>query len=316
MNITVDNQEFEKSSEFYPCEKGLWYRNQWYTPVPKFKEGDWVTFYSEISNEQIVDRLKEWTQYSYCRLEDGTEPFKHIIVKATHNQIFNYLRQVAVEKGLVKGVKVYKDWDGGSFVTIVQEDNTYYAETDEFAKSGIILYRKGKWVEKVQPLFKTEDGVDIYEKDMGIWVCPNNTLHGETKIVKEHTQSINRGYKLFSTKEKAQEYINKHKPKLTFGGYEVKCDLFNGTRVKVVCKGEVGYHTEIEEILKNYFRPCKFGNREVKSFTWSNGFTRNKIEVIRFENDLYAIDKIEIGCITGTYKELVDIYNHCLNLLK
>jgi len=51
----------------------------------------------------------------------------------------------------------------------------------------------------------------------------------------------------------------------------------------------VGTHWQIEEILKNYFKPCKFGNVEVK---------------------------ITIGYVTGKYLELVNIYNHCLNLLK
>jgi len=329
MNITVDNQEFEKTPDIRPGD-GVWYNGSWYKPVSKFKEGDWVTFYSETYGKRITDKLKEWTSHTWCKLEEGLQPFKHLIRLANSHEIETKLKEVATQKGFIKGAKVYKDWDGGSFVTIVQEDSNYYPETDEFAKSGIILYRKGKWVEKVEPLFKTEDEVDVFlhQHTYGVLI-PLMTLCGSYVWDKQEyfkDFSLSKDVKYFSTQEKAQEYIDKHKPKtFTFGGYECSFKVEHkiptlgsgfGKIVKITCKGETGTHWQIEEILKNYFRPCKFGNVEVQSFTWSNIFRNNKIEVIRLENDLYAIDKIKIGCLTGTYKELNDIYNHCLNLLK
>jgi len=41
-----------------------------------------------------------------------------------------------------------------------------------------------------------------------------------------------------------------------------------------------------------------------------------KIKTINSKIDLECIDNITIGYVTGKYLELVNIYNHCLNLLK
>lgn len=447
MNITINNQQFEKTSDVRPGD-GAWYNGSWYKPVPKFKEGDWVIFWSEAAQENHISRIKEWRSSNWCRLESGAEPFKHLLRKASHNDIWVYLQKVAKEKGLIKGAKVYKDWDKGSFVTIVQEHNDYYSETDEFAKSGIVLYRKGKWIEKVDPLFKTEDGVDVYLNQNTYGVNSKMTLSGcynwfkKEHFIKDSLQSNN---KYFSTLEKAEEYINKNKPKyeilsfkssvisytfrfknkyglfplgnsynpesrlnefsekellddtwyeihsvkrisdgeiftledecistdnkifkieefliddltksgisvvfnrgvcggfknvclsfinkhlpkFTFGGYECSFKVISsGERyhfktVEITCKGETGTHWQIEKILKNYFRPCKFGNVEVKQFTLKNmKMNLNSQLVIETNKECYDInnvDEIQIGCLVGKYSQLVDIYNHCLNLLK
>lgn len=88
--------------------------------------------------------------------------------------------------------------------------------------------------------------------------------------------------------------------------------------VEISCKGEMGTHFQLEEILKNYFRPCKFGNVEVKSFTFKTHVHHKNasIQVFSEKETANKINKITIGCLAGTYKELVDIYNHCLILLK
>ena len=306
MNITVDNQEFEKTSDIRPRD-GVWYNGSWYKPIPKFKEGDWVTFYSGTQGRKIIDRIKEWTSRSYCKLEEGLEPFKNIINKPTHNEIWTHLQQVATQKGLVKGAKVYKDWDGGSFVTIVQEDSNYYPETDEFAKSGIILYRKGKWVEKVKPIFKDLEGNDIYKGD-AIYLVSDDFHLLYSSFAEQRDEKL----RVFKTQEKAQEYINRRKPKtFTFGGYECSfqivegidlIDCVNGTReklktVEVTCKETTGTHHEIKNILDHYEKPVRFGNVKLyKTYSLTGNVT--------------------VGCLQGNLQELKDIYNHCLNLLK
>lgn len=253
--ITINNQEFEETSEIYPISDGLWYQNKWYKPIEKFKVGDWV----------------------YCN--NSKSIFKHTIYdnnlkrlrKATSQEILEHLRTLAKEKGLVKGAKVKGIQSNSELLlhTIVQENDDYYLETDEYAKSGIILYSNGKWVEKVE------------------------------------------------------------EPKFTFGGYEVSFTIIPSNSrerqlkfVEVTCKGETGTHWQIEEILKNYFRPCKFGNVEVKSFTFIQTMSLNKgmncitVTTNKPEEDIKYIDRITIGCLTGTYKELCNIYQHCLTLLK
>ena len=74
------------------------------------------------------------------------------------------------------------------------------------------------WVEGIsnvqkikQPLFTTEDGVDIFEGDKYYPVCNYYNLHNACIYPSGHKM-----YKLFSTKEKAKEYILMNKPCLSY----------------------------------------------------------------------------------------------------
>lgn len=260
--ITIDNQEYEL------------------VPIYNYKEGDWIIFQNggvkpiirKIISDKEYDSVKnnvgETLDFKYgdwMTFNASKSYIKDIVRKATHVEIHKHLEEMAKQKGLVKGAKVKRlsVLDNSTFVTIVQEDDDYYFEQDEYCKSGIILYSKGEWVSKIEESKFTFGGNEVEFKKI-----PSNSR--ERQLAK----------------------------------------------IEVICKGETGTHLEIENILKYYFRPCKFGNVEVKSFTWTNSFTGNKVEVIREKNDLYAINDITIGCLTGKYKELYDIYNHCLTLLK
>ena len=273
--ITINNQDFVETNEIYPISDGLYYKNKWYKPVKKYKIGDWVIFNlgtgdvvrKIISNEEydIKNSSKLNSDYREWMTERAADSnFKNIKRLATESEIKQHLSTLAKEKGLVKGAKVKRlSVLDNTTTNIVQEDDDYYIEQDEYCKSGIILYSNGKWVEKIE------------------------------------------------------------EPKFTFGGYEVSFTIIPSNSrerqlkfVEVTCKGETGTHWQIEEILKNYFRPCKFGNVEVKSFSFKTWSSPLKREVIKQFNDLNEIDKIEIGCTTGTYRELYDIYQHCLTLLK
>lgn len=115
-------------------------------------------------------------------------------------------------------------------------------------------------------------------------------------------------------------------PKFTFGGYECSFKLRTDwdtdnkkefKTLEITCKDTTGTHWELEKILKNYFRPCKFGNVEVKSYSFNEVIkTKQTLNTVKEGNDINVIKDITIGCLTGKYSELVDIYNHCLNLLK
>lgn len=64
-----------------------------------------------------------------------------------------------------------------------------------------------------QPLFTTEDGVDIYDGDKAwsIYIPEMVMYHPEGRIY--NSAVIHTNHKYFSNKEKAQEYIDLHKPK-------------------------------------------------------------------------------------------------------
>lgn len=62
---------------------------------------------------------------------------------------------------------------------------------------------------KTQPLFKTEDGVGIFENDMLYYVLKDFQLHSNPANIYDGT---NPDYKYFSTREAAKEYIAWNKP--------------------------------------------------------------------------------------------------------
>ena len=80
-------------------------------------------------------------------------------------------------------------------------------------------------INKIKPvLFKTEDGVDIFETTAVHWVVVTNKSINknvpyylyELKFCKAHLKlDLKNEYKLFSTKEKAEEYIIMNKPCLS-----------------------------------------------------------------------------------------------------
>lgn len=143
--------------------------NQEYELIPKnsYKVGDWVIY----SEKNIVRRIVEDDAYSDKNggsdrlnrsfgewMTEGAakEWRKEIKRKATEYEIKTHLAKMAKEKGLIKGAKVKRlsVLDNSTFVTIVQEDDDYYLEQDEYCKSGIILYSKGQWVTKIEePVF-------------------------------------------------------------------------------------------------------------------------------------------------------------------
>lgn len=254
--------------------------NQEYELIPKinYKVGDWV-IYSEknlvrkiVTNEAfstknggsdlLNDSYKEW-------MTEGAaiEWKKEIKRKATESEIKQHLANFAKEKGLIKGAKVRRlaNLDNTTFVTIVQEDDDYYLEQDEYCKSGIILYSNGKWVEKIE------------------------------------------------------------EPKFTFGGYEVTFKVissgekYNFKTVEINCKGETGTHHQLGNILTHYFRPMPFGKVFVKRWLPKKAtYIDIHLGIITHNanDDLANIESITIGCLTGTYKELKDIFEHCQTLLK
>ena len=76
-----------------------------------------------------------------------------------------------------------------------------------------------------QPLFTTEDGVDIFENNTSIYILDKFTIrhikHKDFNVISKHV-------KYFSTKEKAEEYILKHKPCLSLEDLK-ELGIFNET---------------------------------------------------------------------------------------
>ena len=77
--------------------------NLWFEPIyeEQFKVGDWVSFTSEIDKCTYTSKIKDWTSHSYCILENGAEPFKHLLRKATPEEI----KAVQIPKITINGYK-------------------------------------------------------------------------------------------------------------------------------------------------------------------------------------------------------------------
>jgi hypothetical protein len=98
-NYNFNNEEIQDTEFFEPV-----YENE-------FKVGDWVTFWSEIDKKLYSSKIKEWTPHNYCKLENGLEPFKHLIKKATPEEIEKATEKVISMNGkfnlTIKNKKVY-----------------------------------------------------------------------------------------------------------------------------------------------------------------------------------------------------------------
>jgi len=71
----------------------LWFKVVY---TSSFEVGDWVSFYSHISNKIYTSKIKEWTPHAYCILEDGSQPFKHLLRKATDYEIYSVKPNITI----------------------------------------------------------------------------------------------------------------------------------------------------------------------------------------------------------------------------
>ena len=113
--ITINNQEFEETTEIYPISDGLWYQNKWYKPLKKYKIGDWVIFKltetkdvvrkiiseSEYKNTKVVKELNQkYGKDNWMTDGASVEWIQYIKKLATESEIKQHLSNLAKEKGL------------------------------------------------------------------------------------------------------------------------------------------------------------------------------------------------------------------------
>lgn len=82
----------DEESEVYFSDKEV-LDTEFFEPIynkDTFSEGDLVTFYSVVWEKNVTGRIIEWSSSSYCRLDNGLTPFKHLLKKATSEEVLNY----------------------------------------------------------------------------------------------------------------------------------------------------------------------------------------------------------------------------------
>ena len=81
-------------------------------------------------------------------------------------------------------------------------------------RGGKSVYSKGAWAEVIKPIFKSEDGVDIYEGDTIYYVRKDFKDSSNEVIEYRNYCGLYSDLNIyFSTKEAAEEYVAKNKPK-------------------------------------------------------------------------------------------------------
>lgn len=98
----------------------------------------------------------------------------------------------------------------------------------------------------------------------------------------------------------------------TFGGHTVKIDTFNRN---ITCKEEVGTFNQLQDIINKPLKKLPFGKVFVKNLLLhQNVYNLLNLDDNDTVNCKNLINQITIGCLTGTYQELLNIYNHILEL--
>ena len=163
-------------------------------PVSKIPNGSWDNWSEAHKNQEV--EAGRWAIHSVKRLSDG--------------EIFTVGDNIA---GQVLSGKITD--------IILEKDRIY------FYVSSSRRLQLGNFIKKVkQPLFTTEDGVDIFHGMYYYHVSGNFNITERTANLEVDSETGNKydlsnGHRYFSTKEKAEEYVLLNKPCLSLN------DIFN-----------------------------------------------------------------------------------------
>ena len=131
----------------------------------------------------------------------------------------------------MKQYKLIKEYPGspklGTIVNHVKGWGSYesYFDGDLVYSTYAIENYPEFWQEIKEPLFTTEDGVNLYEGDhyyavYSTWLYDRIYLTPGNPVIFKHTKN-------FSTKEKAEKYINKNKAKYSEKDIENACTILS-----------------------------------------------------------------------------------------
>lgn len=256
------------------------------TPKYQYKVGDWIVYFD--GNKNIIRKIISESQYrgskSHVELDEAYGDWMtEEAVKEDKNKKWYYVKRLAIIEEVrnhLLNLAIKKGFKVGSKINAGKVSGAYINEIIQSNSDYYPDYDQFAW-----------SGIIIYSK-------------GEWATLQE-------------------------KPKFTFGGEKVEFEIVKNlefgtykTSINIKCKGETGSHHQLAAILTHYFRPMSFGKISVKSYTLKNNReyknADKKFELPTWDanSDKSRIDDITIGCLTGKYSELVDIFNYCQELLK
>jgi hypothetical protein len=118
----------------------------------------------------------------------------------------------------------------------------------DFDNKNSILLRSKQLQHVKQPLFTTEDGVDVFEGMSFYYVCEELELYNTICCYDEDIKLYNNS-KFFSTKEKAEEYIIMNKKVLSLNDIFDNCINIPNTRISKAA--ETAILNSLKKIVKN-----------------------------------------------------------------
>jgi hypothetical protein len=191
--------------------------------VPRFPRADNDELYFHITKypefwEEVVEKDYEILKFilpggNILHIQNAKNPLEFMLNNSNTYKIYSIKRLSdgevfsigdKLETGIIKQFYLPDNIQKEITIYVTKDDeDTYLSEAVKFKK----------------PLFTTEDDVDIFEGDNVHFVCEEYDYHYVKNVNDTHCGLINCGkkgvYKIFPTKEKAEEYILMNKPCLS-----------------------------------------------------------------------------------------------------
>ena len=178
----------------------------------------------KISDEEyndILPILKENRLKSFTNNSHTTKCC--FLVNKTYSCDFELYREYRSDRVLLPyNKKLFLQYCG------INLEETFEEYTIRVNPSLFSSFLAEKELKNRKPLFKTEDNVDVYENDIVHWVVnrescikylyPANFNNLNIELLNE----INSMFKVFSTKESAEQYVFENITQRTFDGYDIK----------------------------------------------------------------------------------------------
>lgn len=223
--------------------------------VTQTKEGFYNSEKYGLVHKELIELSSDWKEiiekdYKILTLigNKNNENYKNIIIKCEgankkepndHWDINSVQRLCDLEVFTVGDNVENFNFKGYKIENIDLSDNTIFfrCKIDDHTTFHISLKEAKRYK---TPLFTTQDGVDIYEDYNGVIhnVCNLGSFEYVPTNFKSYTSILNKDFDyytknknwlFFSTKEKAQEYIDLNKPKYSFndicGAIDQSCHL-------------------------------------------------------------------------------------------
>lgn len=208
--------------------------------IKAFKEGQEFPIAEPIASKQSVSL--DWEIISSFHK-------KHGVMLKTGSAYLNEAKALADPDTSIRSVKrlsdgevftvgdtldVSTDWSGSNFTIgsfFVNGEVIIASPDKEMRGYELKTWRKAK---QPKPLFRTEDGVDIYEGNeywfMSTSKAVNSFIQYHCENAKKDTDHTGGGsWKYFSTKEKAEEYILLNKPVLSVNDVLIRFTIMEFT---------------------------------------------------------------------------------------